>query len=144
MPVWVWWVGIAVVFAVYEMFTFTFTTIWFAIGAGLAALLAYFNVGPGYQWTAFAVVTVFLVAVTRKFVHNLTGKFQTKGVGSDRFVGLKGKVIEDVDPVSRTGKVEVGHELWLVLSEGNKKIETGATIEVIGVDGTRLIVKEVK
>lgn len=144
MPVWIWWVIIAAVFAVYEMFTFTFTTIWFAIGAGLAAVLAYFNLSAGYQWTAFAVVTFFLVAITRKFAHKLTGKLQTKGIGADRFVGLQGKVTEDIDPIARTGKVEVGHETWLVLSEGNNKISTGVTIEVTGIDGTRLIVKEVK
>ena len=144
MPIWVWWIGIAVVFAVYEMFTFTFLTIWFAIGAGVAALLAYFNFHPGYQWTAFAVVTILLVAVTRRFAQKVAGKFQTKGVGSDRVVGLKGTVMEDIDPVSRTGKAEVGNETWLVLSETGKKINTGTVIEVTGIDGTRLIVKEVK
>ena len=144
MPMWVWWVGIAVVFAVYEMFTFTFLTIWFAIGAGVAALLAYFNVHIGYQWTAFAIVTVFLVAFTRRFSQKVTGKFQTKGVGSDRFIGLRGKVTEDIDPVSRTGKAEVAHEIWLVLSETGNKINSGAIVEVTGIDGTRLIVKEVK
>ena len=144
MPVWVWWVGVAVVFAIYEMFTFTFLTIWFAIGAGVAALLAYFNFHPGYQWTAFAAVTIFLVAITRRFAQKVTGKFQTKGVGSDRVIGLKGVVTEDIDPVLRTGKAEVGHEVWLVLSETGKKINTGTVIEVTGIDGTRLIVKEVK
>jgi membrane protein implicated in regulation of membrane protease activity len=144
MPVWVWWVGIAVIFAVYEMFTFTFLTIWFAIGAGVAALLAYFNFHPGLQWTAFAAVTIFLVAITRRFSQKLTGNFQTKGVGSDRFIGLKGTVTENIDPVSRTGKAEVVHETWLALSGSGEKISTGATIEVVGIDGTRLIVKEVK
>ena len=144
MPMWVWWVGIAVIFAVYEMFTFTFLTIWFAIGAGVAALLAYFDIHIGYQLMVFAVVTIFLVAISRKFAQKVTGKFQTKGIGSDRVIGLKGTVSEEIDPIKRTGKVEIAHDTWLALSETNINIGLGVVVEVIGIDGTRLIVKEVK
>ncbi|OIO01799.1 NfeD family protein [Candidatus Desantisbacteria bacterium CG_4_10_14_0_8_um_filter_48_22] len=143
---WVMWVVIAVVFAIFEMFTFTFLTIWFAVGAGVAALLAYLGLHPGYQWTSFAVVALVLVALTRRVARRITSKFQTKGIGSDRFAGLRGVVTEGIDPALNKGKVKLEREEyeWLALSETGGKISSGTEVEVERLEGTKLIVKEVK
>lgn len=143
-PAFIMWVVVAIVFAVYEMFTFTFLTIWFAVGAGVAALLAYFDFHPGYQWAAFAVVTVILVAFTRRVAHKITDKFSTAGIGSDRLIGMEGVVTEDIDPAAHKGRIRMPREEyeWYALSESGQKINSGTTVEVVKVEGTRVIVKE--
>jgi membrane protein implicated in regulation of membrane protease activity len=143
MQPWLMWVFIAAIFAVIEMLTFGLVMIWFAVGAGVAALLAYFGVHPGYQWAAFAVVTILLLIFTRKIAHKITANFP-KGIGAERFVSMTGVVIEDIDPESNKGRVRVGTDEWRALTHTGEKISSGTRIEVLKVEGTRLVVKEVK
>jgi membrane protein implicated in regulation of membrane protease activity len=144
-PVFIMWLVITIIFAVYEMFTFTFITIWFAVGAGVAALLAYFDFHPGYQWAAFAVVTLILLAFTRKLAHKVTGKFSSAGVGSDRSIGMKGIVTEDIEPGTHKGRIRMEKEEYELSasSETGEKISSGAMVEVVRVEGTRMIVRPI-
>jgi membrane-bound ClpP family serine protease len=55
--------------------------------------------------------------------------------------GLTGIARTDLDP---TGQVQSGAELWTAeLAEGERKIQKGDLIQVVSVDGLRLIVRKV-
>ncbi len=58
--VWRWiWLATAVVFLLGEMFAFgSFFLLPFAIGAAVAAILAFAGVGVGWEWLAFVVVSL--------------------------------------------------------------------------------------
>ena len=69
--IWV-WLGLAVLFAVLEAMTVGLTSIWFAGGALCAMVLAILGVGFPLQIAAFFVVSIVLLATTRKiFVNKL-------------------------------------------------------------------------
>ena len=69
--IWFWiWVILAAFFYVGEIFTAAFFMMPFGVGATVAALLAYFSVGVGWQWAAFIVVSGISVFLLRRYAHD--------------------------------------------------------------------------
>ncbi len=138
----VWWVwaGFAALFIIGEIFTAGFFILWFGIGAIVAAIFAFFGFGPGWQWGSFAIVSGVLLAVSRKFAERFTAE-QPPGIGADRFLGKKGVVLEEIENIKNTGRVRMDKEDWRADSETGENIPLDKIIEVVGIEGTHLIVK---
>ncbi len=145
MPVQFWWMWmiVAAVFAVAEIFTAGFFLLCFGLGAAAAGLLALFGLGPGWQWGAFAVVSLIAFLVSRKFAERVT-KEQPAGIGADRFIGLEGVVLEEVNNVKNTGLVRIKKDEWRADSTTGEVIPQGSRVKVAGMDGTHLLVETVK
>ncbi len=60
-------------------------------------------------------------------------------VGTEALIGRVGEARSELSP---SGTVQVAGELWTAESEGEKPIPKGARIEVIGVEGLRLRVRQ--
>jgi membrane-bound ClpP family serine protease len=58
--------------------------------------------------------------------------------GAEGMIGAKGTVTEDLDPA---GMVDVGGEYWKA-SVINGRIEAGKDVEVVAINGLKLVVKE--
>lgn len=81
--------------------------------------------------------SVFIIVVALAFIIKT---FRNKVVtGVEGLIGAKGKVKTPLDP---EGKVHIHGELWTARSEGGARIEQGAQIEVISVDGMELTVRQ--
>lgn len=145
MPVNVWmiWMVFAAIFIVAEIFTAGFFVLWFGIGAAAAGVLAILDFGAGWQWGVFIVVSGVLFVVSRRFSERFTKK-QPPGIGADRFIGKKGVVLEDVDNIKNTGRVQLKKEEWRADSDTGEVIQVGNRVEVTKVDGTHLVVKTLK
>lgn len=141
-PWWLWMI-FAAIFAIGEIFTSGFFLLWFGIGAAIAGVLAIFNIHAVWQWVSFLVISLFLVAVSRKFADKLT-KTPTTGIGSDRFIGKKGVVLEKIDNIRNTGYVRIDKEKWRADSEKDKVINKDEIIIVTKIEGVHLIVKPFK
>jgi len=137
-----WWVwaGFAAVCIIGEIFTAGFFILWFGLGAIAAAVLSFFGFSPVWQLGVFALVSGFLLALSRKFANKISSP-QPAGIGSDRFLGKKGIVLEDIDNINNTGKIRIEKEEWRAESESGEVIFKDALVEVIKVEGTHLIVK---
>ena len=71
---WRWvWIAAAFVFAVGEVFTAGFFILPFAVGAVVAAVLAWLNVAVGVQWAAFLVVSIFALLGLRRLAPGSRG-----------------------------------------------------------------------
>lgn len=138
--IWWIWMAIAALFIVGEIFTQGFFLLWFGIGAALAGLLAILGLGVGWQLGAFVVVSGVLFAISRRFAEKVSKK-QPPGIGADRFVGLQGIVLEEIDNVKNTGRVRVQKDEWRADSETEELIPEGAQVVVTRMDGTHLIVR---
>ncbi|MCK4518998.1 MAG: NfeD family protein [Candidatus Omnitrophica bacterium] len=138
--VWWMWIGLGGLFIIGEIFTAGFFLLWFGIAALVSGALAYLGVGFGWQGLAFVVVSGALLAATRKLANRLTKK-QPPGIGADRLIGKTGIVLEEIDNDKNTGRVRVDEDEWRVDSEAGEIIQVGKKIEVIRLEGTRLIVK---
>ncbi len=131
---------IAALFIVGEIFTQGFFLFWFGIGAAVAGVLAILGLGVGWQLGAFVVVSGTLFMASRRIAEKMSKK-QPPGIGADRFIGLEGVVLEEIDNVKNTGRVRVQKDEWRADSENGEPIPEGKRIVVARLDGTHLVVK---
>ncbi len=134
------WAGLAVIFLVGEIFTAGFFLACFSVGAVVAAVLAFLDVGFAWQLGAFVVISAVAVVLSRPFAERITGE-QTVGVGSDRVLGKRAVVLEEIDPARGTGRVRVDREEWRAEAIVGGPIAVGEWVEVVDIDGTHLRVK---
>ena len=136
------WLGLAVLLVVLEIFTAGFVLFWFGIGAAVAGVLALLKFSFIWQILAFVVVSGALVPFSRRFAEKVTGQ-QPPGIGADRLIDKKGIVIEEIDNLKPTGRVRVDRDEWRADSADNTVIPEGTKINVVRVEGTRLIVEKI-
>ena len=137
------WIILAGVFLVGEIFTAAFFLFWFSVGAGVTAVVSIFGVAPTWQLVTFVVVSLGLLMVSRPFADRVSGE-QPAGIGANRFVGEKCRVLEDIDTDENTGRVRLGQDEWRAESQSKKPIAAGRHVEVVAVNGTRLVVAPVR
>jgi membrane protein implicated in regulation of membrane protease activity len=138
--IWWIWIAMAALFIIGEIFTQGFFLLWFGIGAAVAGILAILGLGVGWQLGAFVVVSGALFVASRRLAEKISKK-QPPGIGADRFIGLDGIVLEEIDNVKNTGRVRVQKDEWRADSETGEIIPEGERIEVIRLDGTHMVVK---
>ena len=141
--IWWIWMVIAAVFVIGEIFTAGFFLLWFGIGAAAAGILAILGLGAGWQWGTFVVISGVLFAISRRFSERFTKK-QPPGIGADRFIGKEGVVLEEIDNIKSTGRVQLKKEEWRADSDTDEVIPVGKRVKVTRLDGTHLIVKTSK
>lgn len=138
---WTWfWIILAAILVIGEIFTAGFFLLPFGVGAGVAALAAGVGGGPAVQWTAFVVVSVIALLMVKRFADRVT-EGAGPGVASDRVIGKVGLVLEEVHPHGFTGRVRIGTEEWRAESAGEEHIGTGTSVEVLRIEGTHLVVR---
>jgi membrane protein implicated in regulation of membrane protease activity len=137
---WIWLIA-AVAFGAGEIaLAGTFFLAPFAIGAAVAALLAFLDVGLGPQWIAFVAISAASLAALRPLARRLDAEGPVTGVGSHRQIGQHARVVEAIDPSADAGTVMLGAERWRAESATGSPIPEGATVTVTEVRGTRVIV----
>ena len=136
--IWV-WLGLAVIFGVIEALTVGLTTIWFAAGALCAMVMAILGLGIPLQIAVFFVVSIVLVATTRKiFVNKLKTGSQKTNV--ETLIGQEGRVTSVIIPLN-SGRVEVKGQDWAAVAVGqNDLIPEGTVVVVKSIDGVKLVV----
>lgn len=138
---WIWLVTM-VVFGLGEMAVAgSFFLAPFAIGAGVAAVLAFAGVDVGIEWLAFLGVSAAAFLALRPLARRLDAEGPVLGVGAHRQVGQRARVVEPIDGEHDHGVVLVGRERWRAESLDGAPIAEGATVVVVDVRGTRVIVE---
>jgi membrane protein implicated in regulation of membrane protease activity len=140
---WRWiWLLAAVVFGVGEMASpGTFFMLPFAVGAAVASLLAFLDLGLGVQWAAFLVVSLVILAALRPIARRLDRNEPTEGIGAKRLIGQPAHVLEDIPGGSHElGLVRIHREEWRAESVDGAPVASGATVRVVDVRGTRVVV----
>lgn len=136
------WLAAMVLFCIIEAATLGLTAMWFALGS-LAALISTLCGAPLWlQILWFIVVSGVTLAFTRPV---LKKHFMPKGkrTNADRVLDMQGVVTERVDNLAGTGAVHVGGKIWTARTpEDAQKIEQGAVVEAIRIEGVKLIVRE--
>ncbi len=136
----VYWLCAMVVFLIIEAATSSLVSVWFAIGALAAAICTYFGMGVSYAMVVFAVVSAVSLVIFKKF-YKKNIMPEHKPTNADRVIGAKGIVKTKVDPVLSCGTVEVLGSLWS--AKADEALEEGSMIEVVAIEGVKLLVKKV-
>lgn len=136
---WQWgWSVLAVVLIVGEVLTAGFFVLPFAVGAGVAAALAWLNVDVGWQWASFLVVSTVGLFYMRRFApENELGPDS----GAHRYRNQSGTITEAIDPDTGLGRVRVETEDWRCISDD--ALEVGTKVRILAVVGTRLKVAKI-
>jgi membrane protein implicated in regulation of membrane protease activity len=127
-----------IVFAVAEAFTLGLTSIWFALGAIVALLVSLLKLPIYLQKAVFLIATLVLVIYTRPIAQ----KYLRIGVSKTNvsaLVGEKGVVMKRVD-VYNLGQVKVKGQIWTAKSERGEEIARGEEVEIVAIEGVKLIV----
>ncbi len=140
---WVWLAVIAVTLLI-EIVTLDLVSIWFSFGAVIPFILS--AIGGIYieiQISVFIVVSALLIIFVRKYAQRWLFKNMNTKTNVDSLVGKKFRLLESTD-FEKNGSLKVNDVVWTAVSENGEIINQGAVVEVIKVDGNKLIVKEVE
>lgn len=136
------WLGLIIVLLIIEIATLGLTTIWFAGGALVACIASFLGVGLVGQVILFFAVSIILLVLTRPIALKYFNGDRTK-TNVDSVVGQEAVVTEAVDSLYAKGKVELNGMEWSAKTEtDDKTISEGAVVEVLRVEGVKLVVRE--
>ena len=135
------WLIVAIIFGVGELLTTSLTLIWFSIGALVVMLISIFIESILWQVIVFAAISVTLLVIATKYLvdKDKNVKYNTNLQG---IISQKAMVIEDIEPYE-SGVVKLNGEEWTAISKDELKIEKGKVVEIIEIEGVKLIVREV-
>ncbi len=138
---WRWmWVGAAVLFGLGEMATpGSFFLAPFAIGGGVAAILAFADVALAVQWAGFVGISLATLFALRPIARRLDAQGSSDGVGARRLIGREGIVLSLISS-DEPGIVRVEREEWRADSADHLAIPEGTPVRITEVEGTRVIV----
>lgn len=140
---WVIWFVAAGLLLGIEGLTLGLTTIWFAIGALCAMIVALLGGSLVWQIMCFVVISVLMLSLTRKiFVEKLkTGEEMTN---IDSMIGKVGEVRIEIKPY-KPGVIFVWGQEWTAIPYvQDQEFEPGSKVRVVGVEGVKLLVEEFK
>ena len=143
---WILWVVLGVGLIIAEIFTLGFVLFWFGIGAFVAALVGSLGFGFGWQFLAFALVSVALTVMSRTifsnyFSHNDEHSVKT---GVDALPGQIGTVSTGSRGALHEGAVKVFGSTWTAfpIDEETPLVE-GEKVEVVQVRGSSIYVRKI-
>lgn len=134
------WAVAGIALVMIEMAAGTFFLLWFGVGAFLTAVFAVFVKASWAQYVFFALVSIVLVLLTRRWAARLTGP-AARAANMDALVGQEGRVIEVIDGPGGRGTIRVAGETWLVETQGGAPLKQGQTVVVRTAKGNTLIVE---
>lgn len=121
---------------------FHLVSIWFAIGALVAGIVAMLGGQLWLQITLFVVISCGLLAsmlpLVKKFI-----KPNIVKTNVDSVIGTEGYVTEAIDNIAATGQVKLGGMYWTARSENGKNIEAGKLVKVERIEGVKVFVSPV-
>jgi membrane protein implicated in regulation of membrane protease activity len=145
LEIWQIWLIAAVALFIVEIFSSTFVFLCFSLGCIVSSVCAWFGLGAAMQILCFSIVSFIAFFMVRplmlKYAYRKSSKVKTN---TDALIGAKGRVTEEINLQKNTGRVFVNGDDWKAESENGEPIPFNEQIEVIKVDSTILIIKQIK
>ena len=137
---WEIWLILAVALFIAEILVPGFFLACFGIGALASALISRFTGAIALHIAAFSVGTLISFVAVRPIFLKISAKEIKTNI--DAYVGLTGFITEAVDPATGQGRISIGGESWKARTADDSPLPEGQKVEVVGVEGLRLIVKK--
>ena len=135
------WLLIVAVMLVIEIFTMGLTTIWFSLGAVVAAIAASCSAPLWLQIVLFSVVSVAVMLLVRPFALKFMNKNRAK-TNIDELIGQQAVVIEEIDNIKGTGKVRYRGVEWMARSTEGEVVGMEEVVLIQEIAGVKLMVKK--
>lgn len=133
------WIFLILLFSVIEMAGPALVSIWFVAGALAALLVTFLGASINIQIIVFLVVSFVCLIFARKFTVNYlnVGKVKTN---VEDFIGKRAVVIKEISEFSY-GEIKLKGVVWTAKSFDNRTIEAKCEVEVVAIEGVKLVVK---
>jgi len=135
------WFAVIIIAAVIEINTMDLTSIWFSAGGLIAFILALVGANEIIQVITFIVVSLLLLISVRPIVKNYL-KTNVISTNTDRLVGKVAICTKDIN-VGERGEVKIDGKFWLAISSGDEDIVIDEKVEVLAIEGVKLIVDSI-
>lgn len=140
---WSFWLIAAGIFFIIEIATVGFLVFWLGIGALFAMIASFLTDSIVTQTVVFVITSCILIPLTKPLADKFTGK-KSIPTNSYSLINKHGIVILEIDPIKGIGQVKVNGEIWSAKTSDESKISEGTEVEVIKIDGVKLIVSPLK
>jgi len=138
------WLVVAVVMLIGEMICPIFFMFWFAIGALVALIVSLITSNILVQAVVFLGVSVTLVAFTKPLTKKFFNSKAKDELNINGIIGKKALVTKTIDNLNGTGEIKVHGEIWSATSKDDAEtIEEGNQVEILEVEGVKVIVKNI-
>lgn len=134
----IFWLVILIIMIAIELIRTNMTTIFFAGGALVAAIVTITPAPVWVSFVAFAVISFLLFAFVRPSVKRSFDRSH-RSAKNQQLIGMRGFVTSQIDNLRGIGLVRVeGREFSATSQETNVIIPEGAIIKVLGIRGDKL------
>jgi membrane protein implicated in regulation of membrane protease activity len=135
------WFAVIIIAALIEINTMDLTSIWFSAGGLIAFILALVGANEIIQVITFIVVSLLLLVSVRPIVKNYL-KTNVISTNTDRLVGKVAVCTKDIN-VGERGEVKIDGKFWLAISSGDEDIVIDEKVEVLAIEGVKLVVDSI-
>ena len=137
------WLVFIVLSALLEVLNKRLWAFSFISGAIAAMVLAFCGAKPWIQWLVFGIISAVLLLLL-KGILRLPPKKSVESFAIENTVGMKCAVVERIDNVAGRGAVLINGYEWAARMLSDACIvEAGAKVEIIAVEGVKLICRKV-
>ena len=136
---WYLWLIAAGVFFIIEIATVGFLIFWLGIGALLAMIVSFFTDSLLIQTAVFVISSSVLIPLTKPIVNKYFDDGKTIAKNAYGLIGKIGVVTTAINTLDATGQVKVNGEIWS--AKADEDIKQGTKVEILKIDGVKLIVK---
>ncbi|MDQ6691182.1 MAG: NfeD family protein [Candidatus Dormibacteraeota bacterium] len=134
------WVVSAIVFAIVEVATVAFYAAFLALGAAAAAIAAALGFGPVVQALTFFVLAVAgIVTVRPLLIRRRRPRLESGAAG---MIGQTAVVVDGIAGQHPAGHVRIAGESWPAVGVDDAPIAKGATVWVVEIRGSTLVVHQ--
>lgn len=136
----IFWLIVVAVMLVIEIFTLGLTTIWFSLGAVVAAIASVLGAPIWLQIVLFAVVSVIVMVLVRPFAMKVVNRDRVQ-TNIEEVIGKTAVVIKRIDNRAGEGTVRFRGVEWTARSTDEEVIEIDEDVVIESVSGVKLIVR---
>ena len=144
MDAWHWWVIIALIFVVVEMFTTGFAVMCISFGCLFGAVASALEWAIEWQLLAFAVGTALAFITVRPLVYKFFYKKSPEvKTNVDALVGRRAIVTERIEGELHPGRVKIDGDDWKAITLDDVVVEVGEAVEITAINSIIVTVKKI-
>ena len=146
---WIVWLALMIIMVIVECMGPALVSIWFAAGALVSLILSLFSLLPGVTipWWVQVIVFVVVSAITLLALRPLSKRYLKRNIVNsnvDSLVGKRGLLEEEIKPFE-PGVCKINDVSWTAIStNGKETIAVKSVVEVVAIQGNKLLVKKVE
>ena len=131
------------IFIIVEVVSPNLVSLWFALGSILALIAANYKLGFQWQMVIFLIVSIILLSLLRPIYIKYI-KVRNIKTNVNALIGEEGFVTADINNIESKGLVRVKGQIWSARSQDEDIISSGTKIQVLKIEGGKLIVKTIQ